>query len=113
MRFHNTSPAIEDNSYKGRYTICEEEVRQDCFAGTVKAITATVIERTGSGGINELMPVLVIAIRGSASKMDHIVNANSGPKNAGSYIVGCFYSLSRSKPCSASFQTHILYYVHH
>jgi hypothetical protein len=90
MRFHNTSPAIEDNSDKDRYTICVEEARQDCFAGTVKAITATVIEPTGSDDIDKLMPVLVIAIRGSASKMDHIVNANSGPKNAESYIVGCF-----------------------
>ncbi|KAH6952683.1 Alpha/Beta hydrolase protein [Fusarium avenaceum] len=88
MRFQNTSPSIEGNYDKDLYTVREEEVRQDCFAGTVKAITATVIERTGSDDINELMPVLVISIRGSASKMDHIVNANSDPKNAGSYIHG-------------------------
>ncbi|WZH47930.1 Alpha/Beta hydrolase protein [Fusarium acuminatum] len=88
MRFQNTSPAIQDNSDKDLYTMREEEVRQDCFAGTVKAITATVIEQTSSDDIDELMPVLVIAIRGSASKMDHIVNANSGPKNATSYVHG-------------------------
>lgn len=103
MRFQNTTPAIEGNYDKDLYTVREEEVRQDCFAGTVKAITATVIKRTGSDDINELMPVLVISIRGSASKMDHIVNANSDPKNAGSYIVGYFCSLSRSKHSSASF----------
>ncbi|KAI6776784.1 hypothetical protein HG530_000729 [Fusarium avenaceum] len=116
MRFQNTSPSIEGNYDKDLYTVREEEVRQDCFAGTVKAITATVIERTGSDDIDELMPVLVISIRGSASKMDHIVNANSDPKNAGSYV---FEVRSGQKPHvvftghSAGGAVAQLLYLHH
>lgn len=33
------------------------------------------------------LPVLVIAIRGSASKLGHVVNANERPKAAGHFIV--------------------------
>ncbi|KAM0348618.1 hypothetical protein ACHAPU_004053 [Fusarium lateritium] len=67
----------------------KEEVIRESFVGTVKAITSTVIEQAAdTREINDLLPVLVIAIRGSASKMDHIVNANSRPQRTEGYILG-------------------------
>ncbi|KAK3361003.1 hypothetical protein B0T24DRAFT_507005, partial [Lasiosphaeria ovina] len=42
--------------------------------GSVKAMTCTIVQPVDSTTGNE--PVLVIAIRGSAFKIDHVVNAN-------------------------------------
>ena len=40
---------------------------------------------------NPFLPLVVVAIRGSDGKMDHMVNANSKPKNASSFIVCQLY----------------------
>ncbi|KAG7407445.1 hypothetical protein ACKAV7_012454 [Fusarium commune] len=80
---------ITDTSY---CTFRRDQVVDSSFAGTVKLITSTVVEeKTGSRTIDSL-PVLVLAIRGSASKMDHIVNANAQPKTTEGFI-GCLEGL--------------------
>ena len=51
----------------------------------------TVTELNRKQPRNPFLPVVVVAIRGSDSKLDHMVNANSKPKNASSFIV-CHYT---------------------
>ncbi|RAL11932.1 alpha/beta-hydrolase [Aspergillus homomorphus CBS 101889] len=54
--------------------------------GTVKAATFTTVESKDTSNKDGLPPVLVIAIRGTASTVDHIVNINSRPQDAGKFI---------------------------
>ncbi|KAG8673311.1 hypothetical protein FPOAC2_06754 [Fusarium poae] len=68
-------------------TFRRDKALRESFAGTVKVITSTVVETTSNHvGKSDLLPVLVLAIRGSASKMDHIVNANSRPRPTRGFI---------------------------
>ncbi|KAF4982511.1 hypothetical protein FZEAL_1882 [Fusarium zealandicum] len=60
-----------------------DHVLKHSITGTVKAMTSTVVEPVAE---SDLLPVLVIAVRGSANKMDHIVNANSGPKATDDFL---------------------------
>src|SRR6478735_5112417 len=71
----------------GYCTFRRDQVVDSSFAGTVKLITSTIIEAKTGSRIIESLPVLVLAIRGSASKMDHIVNANAQPRTTESFIV--------------------------
>ena len=48
-------------------------------------ITVTALDRNQPK--DPFLPLVVVAIRGSDSKVDHMVNANSKPKNASSFIV--------------------------
>ncbi|RKL35027.1 hypothetical protein BFJ72_g9026 [Fusarium proliferatum] len=68
---------MADTSY---CTFRRDQVVDSSFAGTVKLITSTVIEAKAGSPTTDSSPVLVLAIRGSASKMDHIVNANAQPR---------------------------------
>uniref|UniRef100_A0A0D2Y5A4 Uncharacterized protein n=1 Tax=Fusarium oxysporum (strain Fo5176) TaxID=660025 RepID=A0A0D2Y5A4_FUSOF len=70
----------------GYCTFRRDQVVDSSFAGTVKLITSTIIEAKTGSRIIESLPVLVLAIRGSASKMDHIVNANAQPRTTESFI---------------------------
>ncbi|KAF5544946.1 alpha beta-hydrolase [Fusarium phyllophilum] len=74
---------MADTSY---CTFRRDQVVDSSFAGTVKLITSTVIEAKTGSPATDSMPVLVLAIRGSASKMDHIVNANAQPRTTESFI---------------------------
>ncbi|KAF5688257.1 hypothetical protein FDENT_4944 [Fusarium denticulatum] len=74
---------MADTSY---CTFRRNQVVDRSFAGTVKLITSTVIEAKAGSPTTDSLPVLVLAIRGSASKMDHIVNANAQPKTTEGFI---------------------------
>ncbi|PNP83563.1 hypothetical protein FNYG_03126 [Fusarium nygamai] len=80
---------MADTSY---CTFRRDQVVDSSFAGTVKLITSTVIEAKAGSPATDSLPVLVLAIRGSASKMDHIVNANAQPRTTDSFI-GCLEDL--------------------
>ncbi|KAF9767969.1 hypothetical protein IL306_014791 [Fusarium sp. DS 682] len=84
---YDLKSTMADTSY---CTFRRDQAVDSSFAGTVKLITSTVVEaKTGSGTVDSL-PVLVLAIRGSASKMDHIVNANAQPRVTEGFISkGC------------------------
>lgn len=47
----------------------------------------TVTQQDREQSKTPLLPLVVIGIRGSHSKVDHMVNANNQPKSAGSFIV--------------------------
>ncbi|KAF5720689.1 hypothetical protein FGLOB1_526 [Fusarium globosum] len=82
---------MADTSY---CTFRRDQVVDSSFAGTVKLITSTVIEAKAGSPTTDSSPVLVLAIRGSASKMDHIVNANAQPRTTESFISkGCLEDL--------------------
>ncbi|KAF4454682.1 hypothetical protein F53441_2760 [Fusarium austroafricanum] len=80
---YNVEDTIADTSY---CTFHRSQVTDSSFAGTVKLITSTVVQTVTDEGTSDLLPVLVLAIRGSASKMDHIVNANAQPKPTEGFI---------------------------
>ncbi|CVL09708.1 hypothetical protein FPRO04_06519 [Fusarium proliferatum] len=80
---------MADTSY---CTFRRDQVVDSSFAGTVKLITSTVIEAKAGSPTTDSSPVLVLAIRGSASKMDHIVNANAQPRTTESFM-GCLEDL--------------------
>lgn len=57
------------------------------MGGATKATTFTLVDKAASQEDSNLfLPVLVIAVRGTASSIDHIVNINSQAKDA-----GCLY----------------------
>ncbi|KAM0499708.1 hypothetical protein ACHAP8_005315 [Fusarium lateritium] len=81
---YNLEGTITNTSY---CTFRREKALRESFAGTVKVITSTVAETAlDDVGESDLLPVLILAIRGSASKMDHIVNANSRPRPTRGFI---------------------------
>lgn len=63
----------------------------DCIVpstdGTIKAVSFSRVSSVEKGTDNKDLPVLVVAIRGSASAVDHMVNANYEPRNADNFIV--------------------------
>ncbi|PYH86891.1 alpha/beta-hydrolase [Aspergillus uvarum CBS 121591] len=68
--------------------------------GTVKAATFTTVDLKDTSSGNELLPVLVIAIRGTASTVDHIVNINSKPQEASHFINPACFELEDHSPQS-------------
>ncbi|KAE8376789.1 hypothetical protein BDV26DRAFT_282394 [Aspergillus bertholletiae] len=73
----------------------------DCIAasadGTIKAVSFSSMTPVDKGAGSKDLPVLVIAIRGSASAVDHMVNANYEPRNADDFI-----DISRLMPENAA-----------
>ena len=51
------------------------------IGGSTKALLSTIVTPAADTK-DKLLPALVIAVRGSASKVDHMVNANSRPRTA-------------------------------
>ncbi|KAF4966664.1 hypothetical protein FSARC_5653 [Fusarium sarcochroum] len=87
---YHLEDTIVDTSY---CTFRHEQVLDSSITGTVKAITSTIVGPvTDPETESDLLPVLVIAIRGSANKMDHIVNANSRAKATENFIHPAFLS---------------------
>ncbi|KAF4472687.1 alpha beta-hydrolase [Fusarium albosuccineum] len=75
---------VADTAY---CTFRKDHVLHHSRTGIVKALISIIVEPVDKPGTeSDSLPVLVIAIRGSASKMDHIVNANSRPKATESFI---------------------------
>ncbi|KAF5966883.1 hypothetical protein FBULB1_11437 [Fusarium bulbicola] len=88
---YDLESTLADTSY---CTFRRDQVVDSSFAGTVKLITSTIIEAKAGSSTTDSLPVLVLAIRGSASKMDHIVNANAQPRTTESFISkGCLDDL--------------------
>ncbi|KAK3361663.1 Alpha/Beta hydrolase protein [Lasiosphaeria ovina] len=56
--------------------------------GTVKTLTSTVVSPLADAVDNDnaLLPVLVIAVRGTVTKVDHMVNANGRPVDAAAFV---------------------------
>ncbi|KAL2127129.1 hypothetical protein VTI74DRAFT_11270 [Chaetomium olivicolor] len=84
-----------------------DHVGTSSAGGTVKAFATTIVETAlptnstwaGSQGENAYVPALVVAIRGSASMVDHMVNANARPRDANHFI-------DPTSPRSAGVQAH-------
>ena len=82
---YDLESTIEDTAY---CTFRKDHVLKHSLTGTVKALKSTVVEPVAKSSHGDhLLPALVIAVRGSASKMDHIVNANSRPQVTEKFIV--------------------------
>ncbi|EKJ67691.1 hypothetical protein FPSE_12138 [Fusarium pseudograminearum CS3096] len=81
---YNLGGTIANTSY---CTFRREEALRGSYDGTVKVVTSTVVENPSEDvRESDLLSVLVLAIRGSASTMDHIVNANSRPRSTRGFI---------------------------
>ncbi|KAI8717523.1 Lipase-3 domain-containing protein [Fusarium sp. LHS14.1] len=81
---YDLESTIEDTAY---CTFRKDHVLKHSLTRTVKALKSTVVEPVAQPGLDDhLLPALVIAVRGSASKMDHIVNANSRPRATEMFI---------------------------
>jgi hypothetical protein len=63
------------------------------IGGRTKALVSTIVTPAADTE-NEFLPALVIAVRGSASKVDHMVNANSRPRTAFDYDVRALLTAS-------------------
>ncbi|GKU02797.1 alpha beta-hydrolase [Fusarium langsethiae] len=91
---YNLEGTITNTSY---CTFRREKALWESFAGTVKAITPTVVETTSDDiEKSDMLSGLILAIRGSASEMDHIANANSRPQPTGGFIT--FDKVKGQKP---------------
>ncbi|RAH70136.1 alpha/beta-hydrolase [Aspergillus aculeatinus CBS 121060] len=94
--YNSTSPRLP-RTIKDCVLTHDHEVTPS-INGTVKAATFTTVDLQEISNGNELLPVLVIAIRGTASTVDHIVNINSKPHDASHFIVSQWFCLhSRRK----------------
>ncbi|KAH6891022.1 hypothetical protein B0T10DRAFT_484244 [Thelonectria olida] len=81
---YNTANDIVDPS---RYSVQCEFVETPSLGEGVKAWTSTLVSPlSNSAEKSEFLPVLVVAIRGSASSMDHVVNVNEPPRDASHFI---------------------------
>lgn len=69
---------------------------QPSIGGGIKATAISVITRDASNErVNPILPLLVVAVRGSASNVDHMVNANGTPRPAAQlFVSGLFLFLS-------------------
>ncbi|KAF7546119.1 hypothetical protein G7Z17_g8654 [Cylindrodendrum hubeiense] len=84
---HGTYHAANDIVDTAEYTVQSDHVATPSLGGSVKAWTSTVVTpQVNSVAGSEFLPVLVIAVRGSASNMDHVVNANERPRATGHFI---------------------------
>lgn len=57
--------------------------------GTVKAMTFTSVTPRETSSTSTFLPVMIVAIRGTKSRVDHMVNINNQPRDATSFIVSC------------------------
>ncbi|RSM12705.1 hypothetical protein CDV31_006172 [Fusarium ambrosium] len=81
---YDLESTIEDTAY---CTFRKDHVLKHSLTGTVKALKSTVVEPVAKPSVGDgLLPTLIVAVRGSASKMDHIVNANSQPRATEMFI---------------------------
>lgn len=74
---------LPDSPY---YKFEQDHVVSPSFGGSTKGLLSAIVT-PAEGTNNELLPALIIAVRGSASKLDHMVNANSRPRRAFDYNV--------------------------
>ncbi|KAK8227063.1 Alpha/Beta hydrolase protein [Phyllosticta capitalensis] len=80
---YDPSHALELGNHRFRTVKC----LPPSFGGTVKATTMTLVESSGSlSDTSTSLPVLVVAIRGTASTVDIMVNLNTEPRIAGEFL---------------------------
>lgn len=61
------------------------------LGGTVKVMTSHIVEPENLEPSSKFFPALVIAIRGTASTVDGIVNLNGEPRDAGRFLVSFLF----------------------
>jgi hypothetical protein len=66
--------------------------------GTIKAVSFSHVSPIDPETADKDLPVLVVAIRGSASAVDHMVNANYQPQDTGDFIVS-LAQFTNERPC--------------
>lgn len=69
-------------------TLTQEQIITPSSDGTVKTVTFTSVTPRETS-MSTSLPVLIVAIRGTASRVDHMVNINNQPRDASSFIVSC------------------------
>ncbi|KAF3481519.1 uncharacterized protein GIQ15_04278 [Arthroderma uncinatum] len=94
------------------YEFTRDYIVMPSAGGTVKAMTTTIVApRDGIDLDNKFLPALVVAVRGSESLMDHMVNANTKPKSVADFIkfanenIGHIFSKSHT-PAVADCKAH-------
>ncbi|KAM5457932.1 hypothetical protein McanCB49686_002359, partial [Microsporum canis] len=86
--YDDPSASVPQNGCQN-YEFTRDYVVVPSVGGTVKAMISTIVApRDGVDPDNKFSPTLVIAVRGSASPVDHMVNANAEPKSVANFIVG-------------------------
>lgn len=70
-------------------TLTQEQIITPSADGAVKAVTFTSVTPRETSSTSTSLPVLIVAIRGTASRIDHMVNINNQPRDASSFIVSC------------------------
>ncbi|KAM5446489.1 hypothetical protein MaudCBS49596_006601 [Microsporum audouinii] len=87
--YDDPSASVPQNDCRN-YEFTRDYVVVPSVGGTVKAMISTVVApRDGVDPDNKFSPTLVIAVRGSASPVDHMVNANVEPKSVANFIKLC------------------------
>lgn len=76
-----------------RYSVRSDVVETPSLGEGVTACTSTLVTLAAGAEPNELLPVLVVAVRGSSSNMDHVINAAEPPRDTRNFIVSCFLCL--------------------
>jgi hypothetical protein len=65
------------------------------LSGTVKGTTITLISQSSPEAVpNQFLPLVIVAMRGTASVVDRMVNANSQPQDASWLFVLTFFPFS-------------------
>ena len=67
-------PSVPGLSFEG-----EEYITSSTF-GTIKATSITLVRRSALARHEHFLPMLVVAIRGTASRVDHMVNLNGNSR---------------------------------
>jgi hypothetical protein len=68
----------------------EEYITSSTF-GTIKATSITLVRRSAFARHEHFLPMLVVAIRGTASRVDHMVNLNGDSREL-NILVSLLYS---------------------
>ena len=93
---HSYSKTFDDPAQATRVfencLLAQDYVTAPTSDGTVKTVVFTTVSPKDSS--SDVGPILVIAIRGSSSKVDHMVNSNGDPRDVKGFLV--LLNLSRS-----------------
>ncbi|KAM5439232.1 hypothetical protein McanCB21832_001510, partial [Microsporum canis] len=98
--YDDPSASVPQNGCQN-YEFTRDYVVVPSVGGTVKAMISTIVApRDGVDPDNKFSPTLVIAVRGSASPVDHMVNANAEPKSVANFIKLCNENIGHISPKS-------------
>ncbi|KAM5488066.1 hypothetical protein MaudMau93_004263 [Microsporum audouinii] len=97
--YDDPSASVPQNDCQN-YEFTRDYVVVPSVGGTVKAMISTIVAPRDGVDPNKFSPTLVIAVRGSASPMDHMVNANVEPKAVANFIKLCNENIGHIFPKS-------------